>query len=151
MAGMTALPPAGFSPASTFDEPPYRLREAPPVILADAIDPETGELLSLTRGARLADAFAVQAMRVQRGTGACVQSLGNRYREIELVQDGIQQIIDSMTREAFAAAEDAGVARLERVQVEVDASDPSQTSTVIEYRDLLAPRDRAVRRLVFRR
>jgi hypothetical protein len=43
------------------------------------------------------------------------------------------------------------VLRLTRVAVAVDPVDPAQTSTVIEFRDLLAPAETSERRLVFPR
>lgn len=123
----------------------------PPAILADRIDPATGDFESLFLGRPLADAFAIEALRVQRATGAAVRELGNRYRELTHVEDETVELIESMTNEAFADAEAAGVARLVQVRVEVDESDPAQTSTTIEYRDLLAPVELAQRRLVFAR
>ncbi len=104
---------------------------------------------ALVVGRGLADAFAIEALRVQRGTGAAVRDLGNRYREVTHVEDDSPEIIESMTAEAFEAAESAGVARLVAVTAEKDAGDPSQISTTIEYRDLLAPPGSAPRRLVF--
>lgn len=124
--------------------------EPPPAaILADSIDPVTGEFTSLFVSRPLADAFAIEALRVQRGTGAAVRDLGSRLREITHVEPAAAEVIESMVQEAFTAAEQAGVARLIRVSTEVDPVDKSQVSTVIEYRDLLAPAESAARRLVF--
>jgi hypothetical protein len=148
---MPSLPPASTSPASAFELTEIIEQKAPPLILADMIDPVTGDFASLTRGRPLADAFAIEALRVQRGTGAAVRDTGNRYRELRNVESNAVEVIDSMTREAFEDAARAGVAELVEVSVEVDADDPAQVNTVIEYRDLLAPRDRQTRRLIFRR
>jgi hypothetical protein len=145
------IPPGGLSPASDSDAVDFMPQEPPPAILADRINPVTGDFESLFVGRPLAEAFAIEALRVQRGTGAAVRELGNRFREITHVEDQAVEIIESMAAEAFAAAEAAGVARLERVTVAVDPSDPSQLETTVEYRDLLAPADAAPRRLVFSR
>lgn len=148
---MPALPPAGTTPASAFELVDQIEDKGPPVILADAIDPVTGEFLSLTKSARLADAFAVEALRVQRGTGAAARDVGNRYRELTHVEeDAVEQLL-SMTREAFEPAEQAGVAELVRVQVKADDGDPSTLFVYIDYRDLLAPEASSERRLVFSR
>jgi hypothetical protein len=148
---MPSMPPGGLSPASSPETAELGRQEPPPAILADRINPLTGDFESLFLGRSLADAFAIEALRVQRATGAAVRDLGNRFREITHVEDDAPELIESMAREAFGDAENAGVARLVQVTVETDPGDPAQLSTVIEYRDLLAPPDLAPRRLVFPR
>jgi len=146
-----SAPPAGISPASAYDLAEIVERKAPPVILADMIDPVTGEFLSLTRSRPLADAFAIEALRVHRGSGASVRDTGNAFRRLRHVESNAPELIESMTAEAFADGERAGVLQLERVTVERDADDGAQVNTVIEYRDLLAPKDDPLRRLIFTR
>ena len=84
---MPALPPAGTGPAAAFGVTGVLTQVEPPVILADAIDPLTGEYLSLTRGVSIADGMAVEALRVQRRTGGAARDLGNRFRELTHVDD----------------------------------------------------------------
>jgi hypothetical protein len=148
---MPSLPPASTSPASAYELVDIVEHRAPPAILADMIDPVTGEYLSLTKSRPLADAFAIEALRVQRGSGAAVRDTGNRFHELRNVESNATEIIASMADEAFADAARAGVAELVDVTVEVDAADGSQTNTVIEYRDLLAPRDQQTRKVIFSR
>jgi hypothetical protein len=148
---MPSSPPAGTSPASAYDIQGIAEAEPPPAILADAIDPYTGEYTSLISGLGLADAFVIEAIRVQRGTGAAVRDTGNRYREMDTVDEGAAELADSLTREALAPAVEAGVLAIVDVAAEPDASDGSQLNVTIEYRDLLAPRAQPVRRLVFSR
>jgi hypothetical protein len=148
---MPSLPPASTSPASAFELLAIAEQKAPPVILADAIDPVTGDYASLTESANLADAFAIEAILVQRGTGAAVRDTGQRYREITHVETNAAELVESMTREAFADAERAGVAELVEVTIEPDEIDGGQLNTVIEYRDLLAPREAPTRRLILPR
>ncbi len=148
---MSSIPGAGTSPASAFEIVDYVEPLPPPAILADKIDPFTGEFESLTEGRGLADAFAIEAFRIQRGTGAAARDLGNRFRALTHVDDAGPQLIESMAREAFREGEIAGVLRLERVQAEADESDSSQQNVSIEYRDLLVSRDAPKRRLVFSR
>ncbi len=125
------------------------VQEPPPAILADLIDPYTGDFLSLLEGRGLADAFAIEALRVQRATGGAVRDVGNRYRQVSHVDESNALVVESMTREAFQAGEEAGLLRVVAVTVEPDASDPAQLNTVVEYRDLLAPAAAPTRRLVF--
>ena len=148
---MPSLPPASTSPASAFELVDIAEQRAPPLILADAIDPVSGDYSSLTRSANLADAFALEALRVQRGTGAAVRDTGHRFREITHVESNAAEVVLSMTQQAFEDAERAGVASLVDVTIEADEADGSQLNTVIEYRDLLAPRDGPTRRLIFSR
>jgi hypothetical protein len=145
---MPSLPPGGLTPASAYDIQGQAEQAQPAAILAPVIDPVTGDFGSVFRSASLADAFAVEALRVQRGSGASVRDLGNRFSEITHVEDGITELIESMALEAFGDAERAGVAQLVAVTVEADRVDPSQTSTVVDFRDLLAPPGRQQRRLV---
>jgi hypothetical protein len=148
---MPFIPPAGLSPASAPSVEDIARQVPPPAILADKIDPLTGDFASLFVGRSLADAFAIEALRVQRATGAAVRDLGNRFREITHVEDDAPELVESMAFEAFRDAENAGVARLVQVTVATDPGDPAQLATVVEYRDLLAPPDSAPRRLVFPR
>ncbi len=146
---MPYLPPGGLSPASAFDVEGQAEQTLPPAILAPCIHPVTGEFESIFRSRPLADAFAIEAIRVERGSGASVRDLGQSFRQLRHVEDGLSELIDSDCREAFADAEAAGVARLVSVAVEVDAVDPAQVSVALEYRDALAPAGSEPRRLVF--
>jgi len=148
---MPASPPAGISPASAYELFGFARQVEPPLILADAIDPATGDLASLLEGASLADAFAIEAVRIQRGTGAAVRDVGNRYHELTHVEATMAGLVESLTIEAFADAERAGVAALVGVTIEVDDADPAQVNTVIEYRDMLAAEPGETQRLILSR
>jgi hypothetical protein len=148
---MPSIPPAGITPASAFVEATYPPQEPPAAILADRINPLTGEFESLLEGSSLADSMLIQALRVQRGSGAAVRDVGNRFREVSHIDGLGLEVITSMAREAAAHAERAGVVRVVRVTIEPDESDPSQLNTMVEYKDLLAPTDAPTRRLVFSR
>ena len=147
---MPAIPPP-TAPASAYELVNIAPAVAPPIILADAIDPATGDFASLTRGADLATAFAVHAVRTQHGTGSAVRDTGNRYHELTHVEENIAELVQSHTEEAFADAARAGIAELVEVTIEVDPGDPSQVNTVVDFRDLLAPPGEEARRLTFTR
>lgn len=148
---MPGIPPAGTSPASAFEVLSYAPPGEPPLILADKIDPLTGDLASLLEGADLATAFAIEAMRIQRWTGAAVRDTGNRYHELTHVEAETAALIEGMTFEAFEDAARAGIAELVSVEAEVDDVDGSQTHTVVEYRDLLAAPEAPTTRMIFTR
>jgi hypothetical protein len=146
---MSYIPPGGVTPASAFVEQRHA-RTAPPVaILADAIDPRTGEYLSLTRGATIADGLVVQLLRTERGTGAAVLEFGHRLRELRHVTSESPELVESMVREALAPAIEAGVVRFDRVEAAVAPGDATQVNTGIRYVDLLAPRRSEARRFTF--
>ena len=146
-----SVPPAGTSPASAYDVVDYPEQLPPEAILADAIDPITGDYSSLITGDGLADAMMIEAILIQRGTGAAARDVGNRFRELTHIEPAVSVLVESMAREAVLPAEEAGVVRLVRVASEPNLDDPAQLDTFLEYRDLLAPADAPVRRLVFSR
>ena len=146
---MPYLPPGGVSPASAFDVEGVAEQPKPPAILAPWINPTTGEIESLVRSRPVADSMAIEAIRIERGSGASVRDLGHRYREIRNVEDGIAELVESTSREAFAAGEASGAVRLERVTATVDDGDSAQVNVVLEYRDRLAPSSKPLGRLAF--
>ncbi len=148
---MPSVPPAGTSPASAYELQEYVPQLPPPAILADMIDPLTGEYASLTASANLADAFVIEAVRIERGSGAAVRDLGHRFREITHVDGSGPQVVDSMARQALEPARQAGVVQLVRVSVSPNAEDPAELDTLLEYRDLLAPRDEETRSFVLKK
>jgi hypothetical protein len=143
-----STPPAGTGPASAYGVITPPSTAGVPAILADEIDAVTGDYSSLLRSRPLADAFAIEALSVERGTGAAVRELGHRLRTLRNVEAGTVDLAESLAREALAPAEDAGVLEVVRVLAETDGSDPTELNFYLEYRDLLAP-GQPVRRLVF--
>ena len=146
---MPSIPQGGLTPLSAYTLTEQNERTAPPAILADDIDPDTGDFRSITSSARIADGMVVHALRTQRGTGAAVRELGQRWREITHVDDQSPELVESLTREALQLARDAGVVRLVSAAAQVDEQDPSQVNHEIKFQDLLAPPNDDVRRLTF--
>ena len=72
----------------------------PPGILADAIDPETGEYLSLTRGFDPTDAAVLTALRTIRATGSAVENVGHRFVDMELVGPDSPSFLEQEARRA---------------------------------------------------
>jgi hypothetical protein len=143
------IPPAGVTPASAFSLQQHAVSEPPPAILADQIDPATGEYLSIVDSATIADGLVVHLLRTQRGSGAAVLSFGQRYRELTHVTTDSTETVESMTREALQPAADAGVVRFDQIEAEIEPRDGSQLNTGIQYTDLLAPRRDAERTFTF--
>lgn len=138
---MGSIPPAGVTPASGFavNEAGEVLKPLP--ILADKISVETGEVLSLLEGYDPLDAFVIEAMRVERDSGAAVQGIGQRFKSVTHVEDTNPQIIDSLTREAFRPVISDGLLELEPVKAKANEKDGAQLEVEIEYKDATAQDD----------
>ncbi len=146
---MPSIPPASFSPASAFELVGHAAQQDPVPILADLIDPSTGDFESIEESATIADGLVVQLMRVQRGSGAAVLTFGQRFREVRNVQADTPELIDSLAREALQPARDAGIVDFQSLSTSVNPNDPTQTDTVVEYLDLLAPKKDTQQKLTF--
>lgn len=134
-----SIPPAGVTPASAFVITRRAESSPVPVILADKIDPTTGDYASLVESATIADGLVVHLLRTTRDSGAAVLGLGQRFRSLRNVERNAVELIESMAIEALTPARDAGVVKFDRVESEVEPTDGSQTNTGIRYMDLLAP------------
>lgn len=95
---MLVIPPAGISPAGFFIAQNAADPGAPPGILADAIDPATGEYLSIRRGIDPIDAQVLHALRVRRASGASVMDDGQDFATIETLDDQAPALIEAKAR-----------------------------------------------------
>src|SRR6186997_1110882 len=120
---MPSIPPAGYSPASAFELVGHAASQNPVPILADQIDPNTGDYLSLDESATIADGLVVTLLRTQRATGAAVLEFGQRFRELQNVDGETTGLAESMAREALQPARDAGVVNFRAISATVNASD----------------------------
>lgn len=146
---MPSIPPAGYSPASAFELVGHAVAQNPVPILADAIDPKTGEYTSIEDSATIADGLVVTLLRTQRGSGAAVLEFGQRFREVRHVDDESAVLAESLAREALQPALDAGVVDFRQLSGAANESDPTQVDVAIDYLDLLAPADERAQRLTF--
>lgn len=146
---MPSIPPASFSPASAFELVGQAAQQDPVAILADLIDPDTGDFEAIDESATIADGLVVQLLRVQRDSGAAVLGFGQRFREVRNVDTGTPELVDSLAREALQPARDAGIVEFQSLSSAVNPSDPTQTDTTIEYLDLLAPKKDSQQKLTF--
>src|SRR4029079_12584815 len=95
---MLVIPPAGVSPAGFFVPQIAVDPSAPAGILADAIDPATGEYLSIRRGINPIDAQVLLALRVRRRSGACVMDDGQDFGTIQTLDDQAPALIEAKAR-----------------------------------------------------
>lgn len=132
---MPVIPPAGLSPAGFFVAQTFVNPAKPPGILADPIDPKTGEYLSIVKGFDPIDAQVLLALTVKRASGAAVLEDGQSYSEIKKIDDSATSLIESKTRTTLGRLTD-------RRDIAIDALEPladpaSQSGSVaFRYRNL---------------
>ena len=109
--------------------PPSQL--APPSsLLAEQIDPETGDYASLFEGVDPIEAQGLNALRIRRGSGAAVMDVGNRFHLIRKIDETIEKQIDSLTREALGRLIANGDIRYLGIDMEV--LDPGNNTVVVK-------------------
>lgn len=131
------IPAAGLSPAGLFVSQAFADPTKPPGILAYAIDPTTGEYLSISRGMHPIDQQVIIALKVKRRSGAAVMNDGQRFSDIKKVDDTAQARIDSETRTALARLLKNG--DIEIISLVPVADQDTDTGTMsLRYRNLRA-------------
>lgn len=98
---MTAFPPAGGFPVGDPPTPDFAELGAPALFLADAIAPDTGEYRSIQRGVDPTEAAAVELLRVRRKSGSAVQDQGQRFDQIQFVDDQLAFLVRSEVEYAW--------------------------------------------------
>lgn len=71
-------------------------------LLAPLIDPYTHDFLSLSIGMDPVDARVINALKVVRGSGPCVEKTGHRFRDIRKITPSTPNEIDNRARTALA-------------------------------------------------
>jgi hypothetical protein len=112
---------AGVSAAS-FGAPTEFVSPAkPPAILADNIDPSTGEYLSILSGIHPVDSHVITALRTERGSGVSVMATGQRFRDVRKVDDAFARRIQDECEIALAHLIERRDIRLEKLSVVEDS------------------------------
>jgi hypothetical protein len=135
------IAPAG-TPADAFDVPGGTMIVdfgRPPVILADLIDPATGDLASLFVGAHPTDAEIQYAASLEYETGAATGRAGHRFREIKKNIASAARDLENEARRLVQPFVERGDMRLSDVVVEVD-SDGDTSAVQIDYVNLRTTR-----------
>ncbi len=112
------VPLAGLTPAVFFVPVNYAVTGTPIAMLADPIDPATGELLSIERGFDPVDAAVINVMRTVRGSGSAVEDVGNRFVDAKKITPSLEAFLREEVRLAFAELVAANQVRLEEVRLE---------------------------------
>lgn len=94
MSDAFAVPPGGISPFSTGYTNGAAPASAPRNWLADKIDPQTGELVSITEGLHPVDAAVIWAFQVRLGSGPAIGQAGNQFHLIRKLGDRASKEIE---------------------------------------------------------
>lgn len=110
------VPAAGVTLAGFFVPIVYINPGDPPGILADAIDPATGEYLSISRGFDPTDAAVLSSLTIRRASGSAVSNVGQRYHDLKILDDGAAQFISAETSRALKPLVDSKQIKLDSVE-----------------------------------
>lgn len=88
-----------------------------PVIMADKIDPMTGEFESLLSGRDPVDAQVLYMMTIAAGSGAAVMNKGQRFADVTHIGDEIARVLDSVTRQTLENLSRRGDIFIQSVEV----------------------------------
>jgi hypothetical protein len=95
------IPPFGVHPIGHFVPGDPTRRLGPAGILADKIDPNTNDFLSIVVGDDPIDAQVSVAFRTERRSGAAVMDTGQRFLDIRKLTDDADELIMGEAREAL--------------------------------------------------
>lgn len=139
------IPPAGISAASGFTPATFADPASPPALLADYIDPATGELLSLFTYVHPVDAMVVEAFRLERGTGAAIQNDGHAFSAIKKVTEATPRQLEDEARRILKPLVDRGDIKIGTLQTEVGIDATDLGAVFIEYTNLHTGKGQPVR------
>lgn len=121
MALPYVIPPAGVSPASFFvPGVAFVSPEQPPALLADDIDPKTGELATLFTAPHPVHAAIQFAVRVRKGSGAAVQDIGHLYDRIKKKTDRTARELRDEAERLFKPFVDREDITVESIEEDLD-------------------------------
>ncbi len=139
----SSAPAAGASPLSSWQHapPPTVLRAS---YLADDVDPQTGEVTSLTTGIDPTDAALIAQMRIERGSGAAVLSDGTALRAIENIDTDTEAQIRFELMRILQPFIDRREIELVKLQISAGDDAPDLAGAFVEYRNLRTAEKRTI-------
>lgn len=138
------IPPAGLTPAGLFVPNTFADPSKPPGILADAIDPATGEYLSISRGMDPIDSQVILALTVRRASGASVTEDGQDFDEVKKVDDAAAKGLEARTQRALERLLTNGDIAVDRLTPTAD-QDTDEASVGLVFRNLRAAKTQKAR------
>ncbi len=117
MSSPTVVPPAGTSPVGAFLLEEHTGPGSPPAMLADPVDPKTGEYLSISRSFDPTDGAVLTALSIERGSGSAVQNVGQRFRDATHITPQLSSFFQQEVAQALRHLTASKQIRLESVTV----------------------------------
>ncbi len=137
---MPAIPPLTTSPMSAPIVDPLEPTALPPIILADKLDDQTGEFLSLTEGLDPTDAAVQVTFVTERGSGASVRNIGQRFSTLKHADDldapESEAAVEGLAVEALRHLTDARDVRLVRARGGVVEGQGDTGQATVEFKNL---------------
>ncbi len=112
----------------------YVIEGEPPAFLADAIDPRTGEFLSIEQGFDPTDAWVLHQLGLARGTGSAVLDDGRDFSDVTHVDDRRQRILDQEIRRPLRRLVEEREIEILKLTIEKPAGDAFEAK--LSYRQL---------------
>lgn len=122
-----------MSPAVFFVPVEFVLTGQPIAMLADPIDPATGELLSIERGFDPVDAAVINALRTVRESGSAVESVGHKLGDAKLIKSGLDTFLREEIRLALQRLTTTNQIKLLSVEVAADPADETAIGILVTY------------------
>ena len=136
--------PSGVSAAGTYVPGVDSIDPAkPPALLCDAIDPATGELLTLFSAPNPVDAAVQHAFMASRRTGAAVPDHAQQFRRIRKMGDSVAREIEDEARRVLAPFVARKLVEVLRVDVATD-EDHQLAGASVAYRNRLSEQRKVV-------
>lgn len=137
LTGVNVAQPTSTRPVGYVVLAPSQLG-APSPLLADNIDPETHDFVSLFTSVHPIDAQVILAMKLERGSGAAVMQDGIRLRDITKMDDGAKNQIRSRIVQALSRLTKAGDIILKSVTFDVWDKSTQSGGPTVKYVNLRA-------------
>jgi hypothetical protein len=118
-----SLPQAGVTPAVLFTPVNFTVTGEPIGMLADPVDPVTGELLSIERGFDPTDAAVITALRTRRGSGSAVEDVGHQFASAKLITPQLESFFREEVRLALdhlTSTRQISLVRVEYLELDTD-------------------------------
>ncbi len=127
------IAPAGVSAASFHTPTVFADPALPPAILADDIDPSTGNLRSILVGIHPVDSAVITRLRTRRGSGASVSEVGQRFDRVKKVDE---TILSQLRTEVDVMLQDLVDRRDIRIEQVLSEEDGDTARVFVEYTNL---------------
>ncbi len=111
---IAAMTVTGATPLGAYDLRPDPRRLRPVPILAEWVDPDTGDITMLNQTRTPVDGAIIEGLRVDRGSGSAVMDVGQTLRKVRHTDDSSLGEIPERARDGVRELERLGLIRFEK-------------------------------------